>query len=499
LPANSFTDERVIIPRWRSSTATASMGELASLNAPLHRDDAREQELLAEKRHEWERRRSLAFASDLVGAALLARDSEIARDAAEFVLLEPRVSEALQSAAHRVLGHAEPQLVVVPDELLKSRARDEIRMHKARLRIEANDPLRWADQALAYSILGQMRQAQRSMAIARHLAPENRFVVRSAVRLAIHHKEPDRGHDLLLRLSRTRHDPWLVAAEIAAASVAGRTSRLTKAARSLSELGRFSPFALSEMRGALATLEFESGAAKLARRLFTSSLENPTENAVAQGRWAATMLPQLSSAVAEHAQLSAEARAWMCTAKRDWEAALTNCWAWLADEPFSSRPCVYASYLSAVAVDDPVAAAQFAEAGQRANPAEFNLLNNLCVALASQGRVDEARNHLEILSRIAHSEEHRMVLAATKGLVLYRSGTVDDGRRMYLEAIESARKADPTRAALALLFMAREEMACTQKPMLAIVDAALDQSRAITDPPIAAMRDRLQSRRSQLA
>ena len=121
-------------------------------------------------------------------------------------------------------------------------------------------------------------------------APSNRFILRSAVRLYVHLDEPDTAHRVLSDSASTPVDPWLVAAEIAVCTLLGRRSRLIKRGRDMLISGHHSTRDTAELASALGTIELEADASKRARRLFGSSLDDPTDNAVAQAVWATRTL-----------------------------------------------------------------------------------------------------------------------------------------------------------------------------------------------------------------
>src|SRR5262249_14991627 len=155
------------------------------------------------------------------------------------------------------------------------------------LRTAPRTPLFWTELARWYASLGQRDPADHAMRVALELSPSHRFVPRSAARLSLHLDDPERAHSLLRRAERTQTDPWLLAAEIAIAPLAGERSRWMKHGRRVVESQRFHPTAVSELASALATEAFMAGSGRDARRLFECSLELPTENAVAQAAWAA--------------------------------------------------------------------------------------------------------------------------------------------------------------------------------------------------------------------
>ena len=152
------------------------------------------------------------------------------------------------------------------------------------------DPLAYLDLARRYAALGQMERAEAALRGALALAPDSRFVLRSASRFFVHARDPARAQDLLRRSPRTRTDPWLVAAEISAATVANQTSRLIKLGRDFVTRRSLPPLHLSELAGALGTLEMGDGNNKAARKLFTQAMTAPTDNSLAQAQWA---LPKL--------------------------------------------------------------------------------------------------------------------------------------------------------------------------------------------------------------
>jgi len=221
------------------------------------------------------------------------------------------------------------------------------------------------------------------------------------------------------------------------------------------ESHQFHPRAISELASALATEAFAAGT-KNARTFFATSLDEPTENALAQAEWASRHGARVEI---EQRLLdvhdSWEARAQAAAQTGDLETAIQNAWDWLRAEPFSSRPAIFGSHEAALARHYDTAAA-FALAGLVANPHKTLLRNNLVFALASAGRIDEAEEHLRLIGARPVEDELRLVVIATKGLVAFRRGQLSVGRQLYSEAIEGAK--DPTLRAIAAIVLAREEI-----------------------------------------
>jgi hypothetical protein len=219
---------------------------------------------------------------------------------------------------------------------------------------------------------------------------------------------------------------------------------------------RFSDHETAELAAALGTREMESSRRR-AKRLFLQSLKEPTENAIAQAVWAAEEMnwtlfdPDLMD-LSE----SFEADARTLARSGDRPAALDASWRWHGDEPFASEPPIFGSYYASVD-EDYESGLAFAKEGLKANPDDTTLLNNAAFCLACSGEVDEARRVFgRIRFRSEDTEEERTALLATRGLIAYRSGRVEEGREGYAAAMASTKDAS-IRAVAAIMF-AREEI-----------------------------------------
>jgi Tfp pilus assembly protein PilF len=446
---------RRMVPRWRPHAAPGG-AEFASSTAPEVRKIDEAPLLL--RLEEWKENRTAPFAADLVGAAVVVGRPEIATDAAEDLLRGgARVSPAAKRLAAHVLGRLNPAL---PEADLddEARRRRTIRRLRQTLREGPRNVLAWMDIALEYSILGEVDAAERALRVALNLAPDQRFVLRAASRFFIHNNRAEEAHELLRRSDSARHDPWVMAAEIAAADVADRNPRNAIIGRRLLESGRLVPAQTSELACALGTLEMSAGASKRAKKQFAAGLLDPTENAIAQASWAAKRIGGL--AVHEHlGQIDAfEARAWASYRAKDHSKALDEIDGWQAVEPFSARPAVMGSFIAAIALEDYERAERAGTAALPANPHDPALLNNLAFAMANQGKLSEASAALARVDMGAATTSDRVAILATSGLIEYRQGSPEAGRRFYRQAIDLAQGTTLSeQRAMAILLHAREE------------------------------------------
>ena len=79
---------------------------------------------------------------------------------------------------------------------------------RKRLTLEPRNALSWVDLALEHLVQGLPDKSRKSIAVALHLAPENRFVLRSASALFVEIDELDRALYVLEKSSRAKSDPW---------------------------------------------------------------------------------------------------------------------------------------------------------------------------------------------------------------------------------------------------------------------------------------------------
>ena len=487
--------DRRVVPRFHSLASALRQGEGSALSAASERPLLARSGSLATLSQDWSAHGGLAFAGDLVSGALVLGDSEIAVDAAR-MLLEHSASPLARHVAARLLNAEGAS----PDDD-GSLALEQLRFRVRELKLDArNDPrsaIAQAELARHYAALGQRSHAATAMHRALLLAPTNRYILRSAVRLQLHLADPERAHRLLLDAPQLGVDPWLVAAEIAVASSTGRRSRLIKYGRRMLDSRRFDALTLSELASAVGTEALNAGSAKEARRRFADSLNRPTENAVAQAAWASTKDARIMVDDATVDEASAyEARANLASEAGHEEDAIASTWAWLRDEPFSALPAVFGSHQASLArkYDE---ALEFADFGILANPDEFLLRNNAAFASASLDRVAEAEDYLTSLNESALTEDDRVILTATRGLVAFRSGRLAEARERYGSVVKDAK--DSSVRAVAATVWAREE--ARLDPVVAeqlvgiadrLVDEALRDSGTHSDT-VAAWRDHLRA------
>lgn len=435
--------ERKVIPRWRSFHRQLIAGEMKPLRQ-LEKPIKLSRVFLDEKLDSWNENKTLTHATDLVSAAIVLGCEAEVLDAAKFILSQPQKrNEVAHIIAKRALGIETKcnDLQLRPEVLDVDRNRQKIHNLKVRLYEEPRNVFLWSDLALIYESLGFYNQSEKAMNIALGLSPENRYILRPAARLNIHHENGRLAHRLLWSNQRIKYDPWLLSAEIAVASAIGKTSRFVKTARLMLESNKFTHFHSSELASAIATLEFEAGNSKRARKFFEQSLIAPTENSVAQVAWARRMDSNLriKTDSLNKGPVSHEALAWEYNRKAKWDETVIEAYNWLMDQPFSSRPAILGSYVLSVAKQDYKKSAEIAKLGLIANPNDFTLINNYTFAAAHTDEFEEAKKEFTRVDQDKLSKEDRIVWLATSGLIKYREGQYEDGRQLYHRSLELAK------------------------------------------------------------
>jgi len=446
--------DRDVIPRWRSFGRTLANGEMRPLSnttTPFF-DENR----LEKAANNWKENRTIAFAGELLSAVIVLNvKQDSVEDAASFIL-ESNAPESTKDIARRLRGES----IVSPfsDEFPEHNAW--IRQLRAYLSANPRDPFAWVDFALGYTATGNHDKAKRAMNVALNLAGNNRFVLRSAARFYVHLDDYIKANDIIRRSEVSKSDPWLISAELATSAAAERRPQFAKIGQKMAASMSLSPFHTSELHAALGMLEMESGSNKKAKRNFVAALQKPTENTVAQVNFAVRRDKILSITELElHKLISAEALTYEKYKSGDWRGSLHESLNWFHDQPFSIRPALHGTYLTACVLEDYEECQRIATLGLRANPNEFGLLNNLSVALARSGDVSKAFETFKKIKTGSLDDCKKITYLATAGMINYRLGHQALGEQYYLQSISGAKKIrEPKMAIRANLFHYREKI-----------------------------------------
>lgn len=349
--------DRKVIPRWRDFKTTLVLGELNS--GMPGKVTAPPENAIDEQIFDWENNRSLSFASDLVNTGFALGMGEKVQEAADFILSEDSRATELQKRIARQAKNpeytvqlAEPTEIQPTGREIIDHSRQQVQKLREQLRHTLRNPIKLVELSREYATLGSLKKAIRTMDMAVALAPANRFVLRSATRLYVHAEESERAHFILRRAPSLRADPWLLAAEISVASLRGLTSRNITTGKKQIVDANYSPFELSELTSALATLEMENANSRNARKLFRQALRRPTENSIAQAEWASHTITSLDIDIGQfNVPRNYEALASDFYQKGDMSSAVIEGTKWIVDQPFAISPILHTG-MSASLIED---------------------------------------------------------------------------------------------------------------------------------------------------
>jgi Tfp pilus assembly protein PilF len=463
--------DRRLIPNWRSFAITTMLGEIdaTSINPIIVQPDLS----IADYIEDFHENATIPFAGDLISASMVNgfNENEEVKKAANFILDSKGIVTKTQlSIAERIiLGAKDNSENQIENKTIRE-LNDSLPENDYRLKIQQlkkyviefpYNPIAWVELSRYYSILGQEKQSERAMKIALQLAPDNRFVLRCAVRLFSHYDEIDIAHDILKKNKITSYDPWLTSAEIAIATLQGRSSRFIKRGIELVESKNLSPFSITELASSIATIELFSGNRKKSKKMFTKSLIAPNDNSLAQMEWVLNKDKTLfdRDQINISTQWNFEAQALYNFYNKQLIEALNNTYQWFCDMPFSKRPVMLGSLISNVLGSNDLSI-KFLEHGLISHPNDAQMLNNIAYYLALENKTTEANKYLDKVDfKIGINKLTVMCLKATYGLICFSENRYDEGRNYYLHAIKDAEsEKDTYHACIAILNYAREEI-----------------------------------------
>jgi len=480
-------NDRKIVPRWRGFRA--SVGKTENTDPPNENPVSAS---LQSNIGDWQREGSLWTALDLVAGAIVENRLDLAGEALQHIRENPLTPPAaLAIVVEYDRNSAIDENSDLPVEL---RCREQIRSSRIKLADYPYDAIEWIDLARSFTTLGSLGKAQRCVAAALSLAPSDVFVLRAASRFYIQQKDPERAQWILTKAPRTLNNPWLLASEIAAASVVGRESQLLKIAGRI-ERSDFSQEDLTELRAALATSEIEAGSNNKGKKLLRRALSGANENSLAQIQWMdRTRLGNVIDISNTKPPHGHEVSAWRAFFNGKWAKSAASALLWFEDQPFSANAGIFCSFVLADLAGLPEQALDILKIALRANVDNHTLKNNLAFSYIQLERLDEAQ---DVLASIPTSLDNLddATVEATFGLLAFRKGSLEDGRAYYENAIRRFQQAGSHElAGRAATYLALEEVRARTQNAPSAMKRALDLTKDNKRSDVAMKLEELQTK-----
>ncbi|MBI9039445.1 MAG: hypothetical protein JEY97_15030 [Bacteroidales bacterium] len=448
--------KRRVIPNWRDYRRTLQIGELGNsttpeLNINIDRivDD-------------WRLDQNIGTAAELVNAAFISEKLNFTELIEAIIYIrdnKTRSSNTLLNLITAIEDNNGTKKAIGTNNLLLEKDVETINEFqafinnkslykiinrtKARSRNETFNPIVWVELARMYTMHGQYKKAEKSIRIALHLAPENRFVLRSATRFFIHSEQFEKALYYLRKSDSMKTDPWLISAHIATSSIMDRFSPMIKEGEKLIKSDKFSPYELTELLSSIGSLEFNDGSFKKAKSYFEKSMIQPNDNTLAQMEWVSKEDYRFQFNPFKFTEVinPFEAYALDYYEKGNWKDAFYNCIKWFLDVPFSKRPVLLGSYIAGSLLKDKNAAILLCEVGLQANPHDPTLLNNIIYDFATSGNIENASKYINQLKEVdigSLPNESKITIQATLGLVSLRNNEFEIGKQLYELAIDNS-------------------------------------------------------------
>ena len=444
---------RRVIPNWRYYNNTLQLGELDSLSSDIKNINFYP---IDEYINDWIDKKSVHRATDLISSAICnsQKENPFVLEAARYLLYEnsQNITNIHRSMSNFILnkdGDFDTRI-----KQLQLRAMDKLdsvtdvanRIHAFRIIAHANpyNPIVYVDMARAYTTIGELEKAEQLIKLSLHLDPRSRFVARAAARFYIHIGDFDKAAYVILKTGYAKYDPWLMASAISVGMLQGKRSSYIKKGEQMAFSDNLTPFCISELASTLGTIEMEDGYRKTSRNLFSRSLISPNDNSLAQVRWASRSY-NLQIDINDSINISNgyEEMSYRLLADGKYEEAMDSVVDWICDMPFSEKSVRLGYDISTILLRDYNLSSKVLEVGLKANPNNKDMLNNRAYINALSNNIEEAQSDMKKLEKICDIYEGGTIpicMIATQGLILYRTGNAEEGRKKYHHAIQMAKE-----------------------------------------------------------
>ena len=442
---------RRVIPNWRFFSETMSIGELESNRVGETNNNVY---ALDDYIDTWVNRKSFSTAGDLISAAITnghlqdkyAKEAALyvlEQDTTDYPILAKGANYILTGDNHYVLPKPKRdhlQLIKKLEEAQNMRYKiNEIRQ---KLNVTPYNAVLYVDMARTQISIGNEEKAIKLMQVALQLDPNNRFVVRAAVRLFNHIGDFERANAALRGTSLIKCDPWLIAADISIGMKRGKNSIHIKNGIRIIESHNYNPFSYTELASSLGTLEYYFGTKKKSRHYFRTSIIAPNDNSLAQAEWISRKL-QLDFDRNSNVKLDYEARCYQAFFREDFDGAIKELVDWILDMPYSQKPIYLGSNIALTFLRNFELAEAILKVGLKVSPNNTDFVNNMAYTLARQNKLKEAQAYLDSFLKTPEKEltdGGKICRKATEGLIAYRKGEYELGKSLYQEAVKDAEK-----------------------------------------------------------
>lgn len=440
---------RFVLPNWTDFRSTVLSGECDPFSANIQVPFKTSFIFINDYIGKWERSHSVSDAADLISACIANGQvcPQAVTAATEILGGDWDLPYSLACAAHKILGHKTKQDKIAEvktgtREIISQQinvAREQIRFLKSVVSQYNYNYIAYCELARNYANVGQIEQAHKMMNVATYLAPHSRYVVRCAVRLYSMTKDFDIAHDVLIKSSIFKQDPWLLASDVALRTYVKKPLPSLRHINNILKSTQYTPFSVSELASAIGTIELNDGNYKKCRELFRQAVRKPCSNTITQVGWIESERPDCQLHLDGISYIGAETLYWVELGKNNYTEARKAALNWFMESPYDKEALINAASVSYNYLKDYSTAISILDRGIQAHPQDLVMLNNLAYTYALNGNVRKAEEILNRVSVLKISEQNDIVCNfATQGLVAFRNNEMSKGAALYEKAMDYA-------------------------------------------------------------
>ncbi|MEI6090156.1 MAG: hypothetical protein WCR42_06875 [bacterium] len=457
--------DRRVLPNWRQFDDTISNNELSSnfINNTIVKNLS-----IEDYSNSFKNNKLISTAGDLISAAYVNGfpNNDIVQDAADFILNNKDKSTSILIDLSQSIKNGTNGIKNIIGTLnndnelqIKEQIISSIKKLKPKIKNFINNPINYVELSRLYTILGFKEKSINNMKIALNLAPENRFILRSASRLFSHYDLEEYICKIIQKTNIVRYDPWVASAEIALATMINRKSLNIRNSFQIIESKKFSPFQITELASSLGTLEYYHGNIKKTKKLIKESLIQPNDNTLAQFEWINNRENFIDfQSNDNNIKNNYEALALANYYGGHYNQALDNVKKWFLDLPFSSRSIKFGYHIASNILNDNNTSLELLKLGLISHPKDPFLINNISYQFALSNKIKEAEKLLNLVDKESLSDVDKLCLKATSGLIHFRKGDIFVGRQLYHEVMNKTKISKKEYYWLAYLNLLREEI-----------------------------------------
>lgn len=433
-------DNRRLVPRWQSLKDAYNSKEILLTKKEIPDKSFKTNifDEITKARKEWLKEKSLVSAVEYLEKQKIGAE-EYDKDAYQFVKKVVSSNNQLPDAIRNFFNE---ETEFATEYLTPQIAINCIRKQTV---LHSNDAYLWLELARNYLTVGSIQKSEKALQIARSLAPNDRYISRAMMRFYHHTDNVDKALYYVRKMSNLIEDPMILSGEIALCNTIGKLSKNIKQAKTILQSQRFSPLSLSELTSEIATMEIMNGKERIGKRMLMQSLNNPTENALAQTTWinqCVIKLPWIEEINNLNVPNNFEGEIYLGLASKDgaidWAYLFEQCKLWNKYQPFSHDPIYLGGNIATDFLDIYKEAFDFSINALSNHKDDAGLINNIAYAAILDGDKENAQKYLNLQLSKCKTNEEKIVYFATKGLYEFRFGKLDLGKESYVNSFELA-------------------------------------------------------------